>query len=95
VTDPDPGEPSSSAPKYRTGAIWGVLTLLLLFGTVASAFVVYGATAWAAGGRWWVDGPIVVAAGIAALWLMLLITGVLYRIDRLRGTPHRRIELFE
>jgi cell division protein FtsW (lipid II flippase) len=95
VTEGDRGEPNASAPRYRTGAIWGVLTVLLLFGTVASAFVVYGITGWAAGGRWWVDGPIVVVAGIVALWLMLLITGVLYRIDRLRGTPHRRIELFE
>jgi hypothetical protein len=72
-----------------------VLAVLLLFGTVASAFVVYGVTGLLAHGRWWVDGPLAVVAAAAALWILLLLTGLLYRIDRLRGTPHRRIELFE
>lgn len=85
----------AAAVHYRTGTLWTVLTVLLLFGTVASAFMVYGVTtAWSSGALWpWI--PIAVAGGVAAGILGLLIVGILYRVDRLRGTPHRRIELFD
>ena len=88
MTEPD-------ARKYPTGPIWIVLALLLLGGTVASAFVVFGVTDLYATGRWAVDIPLIAVAGFATTFLLLLLTGVLYRIDRLRGVPHREVRLFE
>jgi putative exporter of polyketide antibiotics len=84
-----------STPKYRTGWLWGVLALLLLIGTVAAAFVVYGLTDLFATGNWAVDVPAFVGGGAVASIAMLLLTGILYRVDRLRGVPHREVALFE
>lgn len=86
-----------SEPKEadRTGTLWVVLTLLLLGGTLGSAFFVYGlANLWITG-RWVVDVPILVVGAFVASFLFLLLTGVLYRVDRLRGVPHREVRLFE
>jgi hypothetical protein len=85
----------SEAPKYRTGALWGVLTVLLLVGTVASAFFVYGLTDLYMTGRYLVDVPILFIGGVVACLALLLIMGILYRVDRLRGVPVRRMELFD
>lgn len=82
-------------PRYRTGALWGVLTLFLLVGTVAAAFVVYGFTDLLRTGRWFPDLVELAAGGVVASLAMLLLTGLLYRVDRVRGVPHRRIDLFE
>jgi hypothetical protein len=84
-----------SVPKYRTGWLWGVLALLLLIGTVAAAFVVYGLTDLFATGNWVADVPAFVGGGAVASIAMLLLTGILYRVDRLRGVPHREVALFE
>ena len=86
---------SDPAPRYRTGPLWVVLTLVLLGGTVSAAFFVFGLTDLFASGRWYLDVPIVAGAGFAATFLFLLLTGLLYRVDRLRGTPHREVALFE
>jgi hypothetical protein len=86
-------EPSS--PGYRTGWLWGVLAILLLIGTVAAAFVVYGLTDLFATGNWALDVPAFVGGGAVASISMLLLTGILYRVDRLRGVPHREVRLFE
>lgn len=88
-------EDAPPAPKYRTGVIWGVLSLLLLFGSVACAFFAYGLSGFIGSGNPWLDLAIMAVAGLVAFYLILLAAGILYRIDRLRGTPHRRIELFE
>jgi formate/nitrite transporter FocA (FNT family) len=85
----------SATPHYQTGALWGVLTLFLLVGTVAAAFVVYGFTDLLKTGRWFPDLLELAAGGMVASLAMLLVTGILYRVDRLRGVPHRRVELFE
>jgi membrane protein implicated in regulation of membrane protease activity len=80
-------------PVWKTGWLWGVLALLLLVGTVGAATFVYGLTGLAAG-----DVASVVALGLGgfvAFVAFLLIAGVLYRVDRYRGTPQRRVELFE
>ena len=82
-------------PHYRTGALWGVLTVLLLMGTVASAFFVWGLTDLYGNGRYLLDLPVLAISAFLAAVALLLILGILYRVDRLRGTPHRRIELFD
>jgi hypothetical protein len=84
-----------AAPRYRTGVIWGVLTLFLVLGSVACAFFAYGLSEALTTHAYLLDGAIMVVAAGAALWLVLLVVGLLYRIDRLRGVAHRRIELFE
>jgi hypothetical protein len=84
-----------AAPKYRYGTLWGVLTLLLLGGIVSSAFVVYGLTDLFTTGRVLLDVTIVVVGGFLCSVMLLLIIGILYRVDRVRGVPHRRIELFD
>ncbi|HZY91345.1 MAG TPA: hypothetical protein VFG07_01015 [Thermoplasmata archaeon] len=86
---------SDPAPSYHTGPLWAVLTLLLLGGTVAAAFFVWALTDLFSSARWYVDVPALAAAGFAATFCLLLLTGVLYRIDRLRGVPHREVPLFE
>lgn len=85
----------SAARPLRTGALWIVLTLLLMGGTIASAFVV-----WAVLGIWSTHavllyGPIAVGAAVVAILALLLLTGMLYRVDRIRGVPHREVRLFE
>jgi hypothetical protein len=80
---------------YPTGPLWIVLALLLLGGTVASAFFVYGLTDLFGTGRWVRDVPILVAGAFVATFLLLLLTGILYRADRLRGVPHREVRLFD
>jgi hypothetical protein len=84
-----------ATPAYRTGWLWGVLGILLTVGTVAAAFVVYGLTQLLATGDWLLDVPAFVGGAVVASLAMLLITGILYRVDRLRGTPHREVALFE
>lgn len=86
---------AAAPPTYRTGVIWGVLALLLTLGTVSAAFFVYGVTELVATQQYLWDGFLLLVGAGASVFLLLLIAGILYRIDRLRGTPHRRIELFE
>jgi hypothetical protein len=83
------------APKYRYGTLWGVLALFLLGGVVSSAFVVYGLTDLFTTGRVLLDLPIILISAFVCSIMLLLIIGILYRVDRVRGVPHRRIELFD
>jgi len=85
----------SEPTRYRTGALWGVLTVLLLVGTVASAFVVYGVTDLIATGRVLRDVALAVVGSVVAVLAFLLLSGVLYRVDRLRGVVRRRVALFD
>jgi hypothetical protein len=82
-------------PRYRYGTLWGVLALLLLAGTVSAAFFVYGLTDLFTNGRALMDIPILLGGGFVASLMLLLIIGILYRVDRLRGVPQRRVELFD
>jgi hypothetical protein len=86
---------SGEAPGFKTGVIWAVLSVLLVLGTAASAFFVWALLGLLAGPAYLFDGIVLVAAAFAAVYVLLLIAGILYRIDRLRGVPHRRVELFE
>jgi hypothetical protein len=81
--------------SYRTGVLWGVLLLLLTLGTAGSAFVVWAATRLLGPSGSFLDLAALVAALFVTVVLFLLLTGILYRVDRLRGVPHRRVELFE
>ncbi len=85
----------SDAVRYRTGALWGVLSVLLLVGTVASAFVVYGVTDLLATGRLFRDLALSVGGALVAGLAFLLLSGILYRVDRLRGVVRRRVALFD
>ena len=84
-----------ATPRYSTGPLWGVLTILLLGGTVAAAFFVWGLTDLLSSGRWYLDVPVLALGGFGATFCLLLVTGLLYRVDRLRGVPHREVRLFE
>jgi hypothetical protein len=86
---------TDDAPKYTTGALWGVLTVLLLIGTVASAFGVWGLTDLYSSGRYLLDVSALLAGGFVAALAFLLMAGILYRVDRIRGVLDRRVELFE
>lgn len=85
--------PSTERPFGRTGALWGVLAVLLVVGAVGSATVVFGFLAALSGGATgWVLGALgAVVAGLALLFMV----GILYRVDRHRGAVRRRVELFE
>ncbi|MCI4319934.1 MAG: hypothetical protein L3K23_07385 [Thermoplasmata archaeon] len=85
----------TTTPEYRTGTLWMVLALFLFIGTLAAAFFVWGITSMLSTGALLPYLPIALVAAVAASVVMLLITGLLYRVDRLRGTATRRIELFE
>jgi hypothetical protein len=88
-----PRRPPTS--PYRTGWIWAILTFFLVIGTVASAFVVYGATDLLPAGDL-AGGALAIVLGLGvAVLAFLFLAGLLYRIDRLRGVPHRTVRLFE
>jgi hypothetical protein len=82
------------APTFRAGWLWAVLVFLLVVGTVASAFVVYGL-------QGLLEGvllpylPIAIVGAFVTLLAILFIAGFFYRIDRLRGVPHKEVRLFE
>jgi hypothetical protein len=80
-------------PKWPTGVLWLILAVLLVFGTVGTAAVVYGLTGAAAGQLW--DLVAVPVGAVVAALSFLFIAGILYRVDRYRGALGRRIELFE
>jgi hypothetical protein len=85
--------PDAAEPRPSTRALWGVLAVLLVLGTVGLATVVYGFTGLLAGDLLAVV-PVGVGAVVAAV-MFLLMAGLLYRVDRVRGVAHRRVELFE
>ncbi|MCI4353037.1 MAG: hypothetical protein L3K14_06580 [Thermoplasmata archaeon] len=85
----------TAAPPYRTGVLWTVLLLLSLGGTVAATYVVWGLSDLVTSGRYLLDVPVAIVGAFSAGLCILLVTGVLYRVDRLRGVPHREVALFE
>jgi len=85
----EPAEP----PRWRTNVLWGILAVLLVFGSVGSATFVYG-LAWLATGDW-VGSLVAVGGALVAVLAFLFMAGILYRVDRYRGKNGRRVELFE
>ena len=86
---------TAEAPSGRTGVIWGVLAVLLPLGTLASAVFVYGLLGLWSSHAYLLDGALLLLGGAATVFLMLLLAGILYRIDRLRGDVRRKVKLFE
>jgi hypothetical protein len=85
-------EPTET-PVWKTGALWGILGVLLVIGTAAAATFVYGLLGVLAG-----DFYDLIALGVGAvgaLLTFLFMAGILYRVDRYRGAAQRRVELFE
>lgn len=87
--------PAKPRRRYRTRALWGVLTGLFFAGM---AFTILGfvALTYLLGGSsllLWVPVGLVGLAGM--VFCMLLAMGILYRVDRLRGNLVHRIRLFE
>ncbi len=81
------------APKWNTGPLWGILAVLLVFGTVGAATFVYGILGVVAGS---LTALVAVAiGGVVAVLAFLFMAGILYRVDRYRGVNQRRIEFFE
>ena len=80
-------------PKWRTGALWGVLSVFLVLGSVGLATIVYGITG-ILGGQ-----PLAAIAlpigGALAVLSFLFMAGILYRVDRYRGVEGRRVALFD
>ena len=84
---------TAEKPVWKTGWLWGILAILLLLGTIGAATFVYGLTGLVTGDGYSVI-PLTLGALVAVL-AFLFMAGVLYRVDKYRGTPQRRVELFE
>jgi hypothetical protein len=80
-------------PVWKTGALWGILAVLLVLGTVGAATTVYGLTGLAGGDPY--DAIAVGLGAVVASLAFLFMAGILYRVDRYRGAAQRRVELFE
>jgi cell shape-determining protein MreD len=80
-------------PVWKTGWLWGLLAVLLLVGTIGAATFVYGLTGLIAGNAF--AAIALVLGAFVAVLAFLFMAGVLYRVDKYRGTPQRRVELFE
>lgn len=67
--------------------------MLLVFGAVGCAGLAFGVALLLAGD---LLGIVAAVLGVLVAFLSFLFTaGVLYRVDRYRGTPTRRVGLFE
>jgi hypothetical protein len=85
-------EPAET-PKWRTGALWGVLAVFLVLGSVGLATIVYGFFGLLAGAPW--DAIALPIGGALAVLSFLFMAGILYRVDRYRGIEQRQVMLFE
>jgi hypothetical protein len=86
-------EPDSPPEKAKTGWLWGVLLVLLVFGAVGSATFVDGLLGLLDGA--WFSGVLAAIGAVVALLSVLFLIGILYRVDRLRGAIGRKVALFE
>ena len=84
---------AATTPTWNTRPLWGILAVLLVVGTLGAATFVFGVLGVVGGSLlslvWATVGAVL--AGLSFLFM----AGILYRVDRYRGIPHRRIDLFE
>ena len=80
-------------PTWQTGTLWGILAVLLVFGTIGAATFVYGILGVIGGSL--LDLIVVAIGAVVAALAFLFMAGILYRVDRYRGVTQRRIEFFE
>lgn len=85
-------EPAET-PVWKTGALWGILGVFLVVGTVGAATVVYGLLGVLTGNLY--DLLAVAFGAVVAALAFLFMAGILYRVDRYRGATQRRVEFFE
>jgi hypothetical protein len=83
----------TNRPTWSTAPLWGILALLLVFGTVGAATFVYGFLDLLSGSLWGLAA--VAIGGLVAALAFLFMAGILYRVDRYRGANQRRVEFFE
>lgn len=84
---------ATERPRWKTGWLWGILAGFVVIGSVGAATFVYGALGILAGEP--IGLLFVAVGGLAAVLALLFTLGILYRVDRYRGTNGRRVELFE
>lgn len=82
-------------PHWNTGVLWLILGVFLVVGTAGAALFVYGLLTLLAGGWIFLYVPLLLAGLAAALLSLLFMAGILYRIDRYRGTLQREVKFFE
>ncbi|MHB1435310.1 MAG: hypothetical protein ACYCPN_05290 [Thermoplasmata archaeon] len=87
--------PATETPHWNTGVLWLILGAFLVVGTSGAALFVYGLLTLLAGGWVVLYVPLLLAGLAAALLSLLFMAGILYRIDRYRGTLHREVKFFE
>jgi hypothetical protein len=75
--------------------LWAILLLFMTAGTVAATYVVWGLSQLVLTHQYLVDVPVAVGATVVTVLCVLFVAGILYRVDRLRGVPHREVALFE
>ncbi len=85
--------PAEAPPRESTAALWGVLAVFLVLGTVGLGAIVYGLLG-LLDGRTLDVIPLAIGSAGATL-VFLFMAGILYRVDRYRGAALRRVELFE
>ncbi len=66
-----------------------------LGGAVSASYVVWGVSDLFRTGHYLLDVPVALGAAVTAGLCVLFVSGILYRVDRLRGVPHREVALFE
>jgi heme A synthase len=86
---------TESAPKYRTGWLWGILLLFSTGGIIGGIYVVWGASSLVLTHQYLLYVPITIAAAVVTGLCVLFTSGILYKVDRLRGVAHREVALFE
>jgi len=87
--------PPPETPHWNTGVLWLILGGFLVVGTAGAAFFVYGLLTLLAGGWVVLYVPLLLGGLAAALLSLLFMAGILYRIDRYRGTLQREVKFFE
>ncbi len=87
--------PAAPTPHWNTGVLWLILGAFLVVGTSGAALFVYGLLTLLSGGWVVLYVPLLLAGLAAALLSLLFMAGILYRIDRYRGTLQREVKFFE